>query len=93
MSIADMHPLLFSDLLGIGEQYKHVFYTWLAMAILFTAGFLLKGRTRLVPTGLQNFFEVVIGGLEDFTVTTVGEQGRKVFPILCGIFLFIITCY
>ena len=85
------HPLLFSSLLGIGEDYKHVFYTWCAMAILFIVGFLLRGRMKLVPTGLQNVVEVVIGGLEEFTVATVGEKGRKVFPILCGCFLFILV--
>ncbi len=85
------HPVLLSTLLGIGEDYKHVFYTWCAMAILFAAGFLLRGRMKLVPRGLQNFFEVLVGGLEDFTVATIGEKGRRVFPLLCGIFLFILT--
>ncbi len=61
------------------------------MAILFSIGLMLRGRMRLVPTGLQNLFEVVIGGLEDFTVATVGEQGRKIFGIICAIFLFILV--
>ena len=85
------HPVLLSTLLGVPEAYKHVFYTWIAMAILFIAGYLLRGRMKLVPTGLQNFMEVLIGGLEDFTVNTVGEKGRIIFPLLCGIFLFILT--
>lgn len=85
------HPVLLSTLLGIGEPYKHVFYTWCAMFILFTIGFLLRGRMKLIPSGLQNFMEVVIGGLEEFTVTTIGEKGRGIFPILCGIFLFILV--
>jgi F-type H+-transporting ATPase subunit a len=85
------HPLLFSSLLGIGEDFKHVFYTWCAMAILFIISFMLRGRLKLVPSGLQNVVEVVIGGLEDFTVATVGEKGRAIFPILCGCFLFILV--
>lgn len=85
------HPVLLSTLLGVPDAYKHIFYTWLAMIILFTAGYMLRGRMKLVPTGLQNFMEVIIGGLEEFTVTTVGEKGRTIFPLLCGIFLFIIT--
>ncbi|MDL2207579.1 F0F1 ATP synthase subunit A [Desulfovibrio sp. OttesenSCG-928-M16] len=85
------HPVLFSTLLGVPEAYKHIFYTWVAMIILFIVGYMLRGRMKLVPTGLQNFMEVIIGGLEDFTVTTVGEKGRIIFPLLCGIFLFIIT--
>ena len=84
------HPVLLSSLLGIGEDYKHVFYTWVAMAILFAIGFLLRGRMKMVPRGLQNIFEVLIGGLEEFTVTTIGEKGRSIFWLLCGLFLFIL---
>ncbi len=86
-----MHPLLFSQFFGFNESNKHLFYTWLAMAILFSIGLMLRGRMRLVPTGLQNFCEVLIGGLEDFTVATVGEQGRKIFGIICAIFLFVLV--
>ncbi|MDR2489195.1 MAG: F0F1 ATP synthase subunit A [Desulfovibrio sp.] len=85
------HPLLFSTLLGFDEGYKHVFYTWCAMAILLAVSLMLRGRLKLVPTGMQNVVEVVIGGLESFTVTTIGEKGRKVFPVLCGCFLFILV--
>ena len=84
------HPVLLSSLLGIGEDYKHIFYTWMAMAILFAIGFMLRGKMKMIPRGLQNTFEVIIGGLEEFTVTTIGEKGRAVFPILCGLFLFIL---
>ncbi len=91
MDMGQMHPVLFSELFGIPEMYKHVFYTWTAMAVLFGIAFALRGRMKLVPTGLQNIVEVVIGGLEEFTVNTIGEKGRKVFPILCGIFLFILV--
>ncbi len=92
MSAVDqMHPLLLSALLGVGEDYKHLFYTWLAMIILFAIGFLLRGRMKLIPTGLQNVIEVIIGGLEEFTVATIGEKGRSIFPLLCGIFLFILV--
>ena len=90
-AIDQMHPVLFAQLLGVPMKFNPVFYTWCAMAILFILGLLLKGRCRLVPAGLQNVCEVIIGGLEEFTVTTVGEKGRKVFPLLCGIFLFILT--
>lgn len=91
MNVEQMHPILFSDLLGINGDFKHVFYTWCAMAILFGFGLLLRGRMRLIPTGVQNVFEVLIGGLEEFTVATVGEQGRKIYPLLCGIFLFVLV--
>jgi F-type H+-transporting ATPase subunit a len=36
-------------------------------------------------------FETVIGGLEDFTVANIGEEGRRVFPFLCSLFIFILV--
>ena len=85
------HPVLISSLVGIEEPMKHVFYTWVAMAILFISGFALRGRMKMVPSGFQNVMEVVIGGLEEFAVGMSGEKARKVMPILAGIFLFVLV--
>lgn len=91
---AALHPFLVLEVaanaVGLPIPY-HVLYTWLAMAILFTIGIVVSKRLQMVPGGLQNFMEVIIGGLEDFVVTNVGEAGRSVFPVLCTIFLFILT--
>lgn len=88
------HPLLYMEILNkaLGTTIPlHVWYTWLAMAILFTCGLLIRSRVSLVPGGLQNLFEVIVGGLEDFVVANLGEGGRKVFPVLITIFVFILT--
>ena len=88
------HPLLYSDVMNnaLGTHIPwQVWYAWLAMAILFTCGLLVRRKLSLVPGGLQNFFETIIGGLEDFVVTNIGEAGRKVYPILATLFLFIVT--
>lgn len=69
----------------------HVWFTWLAMAILLIAGLMVRRKLTLVPGGLQNFFELVIGGMEDFVVANIGEKGRQFMPILATIFLFIVT--
>ena len=66
-----------------------VVFTWLVMAGLILAGLMVQKRISMVPGGLQNFFEVIIGGLEDFVVANIGEDGRKVFPILAVLFIFI----
>jgi F-type H+-transporting ATPase subunit a len=91
MGVESMHPVLISDLLGISEAYKHIFYTWVGMAILFGIGFALRGKMKLIPTPVQNVLEVIVGGLEDFTVAMTGEKGRKFFPLLCGIFLYLLA--
>lgn len=83
------HPILLSDVLGFTEAYKHVFYTWLAIIIIAILGLCVR-KTKLIPTGMQNVMEAMIGGLEDYTVMTIGEQGRSVYPFLGGIFFFIV---
>jgi len=94
------HPVLFSSLTGVDQavssmlhvtEAKHIFYTWCAMSILFIFSWMARRNLQMVPGGVQNFAEVVVGGLEDFVVTTIGEDGRKVFPILCGLFLYILV--
>ncbi|MEG2139309.1 MAG: F0F1 ATP synthase subunit A [Bilophila sp.] len=90
-------PILLSELVhldrisiaGQSLEFRHVFYTWMAMLLLFALGWLVRRNLSLVPGRLQSVFETVIGGLEDFTVTNMGEDGRKVFPVLIGLFLFI----
>ncbi len=92
------HPVLISTLLGVDEitiggstvEFKHVFYTWCAMAILFCVGLLVRSNLKTIPGRLQNVFEVIIGGLEDFAVSNMGEDARKVTHVLVGIFLFIL---
>lgn len=92
------HPILISSFLGVNEitigramEFKHVFYTWLGMAGLFALGAVARTRLTLVPGKLQNVLETLIDGLEQLTVNTMGEKGRRFVPLLCGIFIFILT--
>jgi F0F1-type ATP synthase, subunit a len=94
MSAGLPEPLTYSEIIdhALGLHLPpHVWYMWLAMIILLSCALMLRGRLQLVPGGMQNVFEAIIGGLEDFTVTNIGEEGRKVFPFLCSIFLFILV--
>ena len=75
---------------GKTVEFKHVFYTWCAMALLFMVGFLVRRRITLIPGPLQNVCETAIDGLEQFTVSTIGEEGRRFFPLLCATFLYIL---
>jgi len=69
----------------------HVWFTWMAMLFLIIMGLLVRRKLTLVPGKLQNFWEVVVGGLEDFVVVNIGEKGRTVMPVLLTIFVFIVT--
>ncbi|MFW6323675.1 MAG: F0F1 ATP synthase subunit A [Desulfovibrionales bacterium] len=102
---ADLHPIFFAEelakLIGLTKVENghvvslipiHVLYAWIAMALLIFLGWLATRKISLVPKGTQNFFEVLIGGMEDFVVENMGEGGRKVFPVLATLFIFILVC-
>lgn len=82
------------DEVTIGGQvieFKHVFYSWLCMAILFTVAYFLRKRLTMVPGRTQNVFEALIGTIEEFVCTTMGEVGRKYVPLLAGMFIYIFS--
>ena len=43
----------------------------------------------MMPGKAQNLFEVIVSGIEEFMVETVGEEGRWLFPLAATIFLYI----
>ncbi len=71
----------------------NITYTWFAMVVLI--GLALAARFSLkktAPTGFQNFFEVIIGGLENFIEEIMGPEGLHYFTLIAGLFLFILVC-
>jgi F-type H+-transporting ATPase subunit a len=56
------------------------------------AGALAAKSVTLVPGKGQNFFEILVGGIEDFMVTVTGEEGRWLFPLAATVFIYILTC-
>lgn len=64
--------------------------TWLVMAFLIVISLLATRNLESVPSGLQNFIEMVIEGLEKIFGGMVGENLRMFFPLVVTFFLFII---
>ena len=93
------HPYLFLvklfELIGLGHfahTYKHVVYSWFVMALLIGLGYLGAKAVALIPTKGQNFFEILISGIEEFAVGVTGEEGRWLLPLVATVFLYIATC-
>ncbi|MFH2058364.1 MAG: F0F1 ATP synthase subunit A [Pseudomonadota bacterium] len=91
------HPYLFlTSVFGMvgmekwAAAHPQVTYMWLAMVILIVFGFLAGKSVSMVPKTAQNVFELVISGLEEFMVSITGDEGRKSFPLLLTIFLFVL---
>jgi F-type H+-transporting ATPase subunit a len=63
---------------------------WFAMILLVIFGWIGGKSVALVPKTVQNVFEVIISGLEEFMVGITGEEGRDSYPLLLTVFLFVL---
>ena len=83
-----MHPLLFLD-----NKFfpPHVTYTWFIMLLLVALSFLATRRLDMFPSRVQNVMEVFLGGLDNLLVDTMGEEGRKFFPLIATLAIFIMV--
>ncbi len=68
----------------------YVTYTWLLIILLVIVVKLTVRRIELVPKGGQNFFEILISGIEEFMVGVTGEEGRYLFPLIGTLAFFIL---
>ncbi|MGC9195101.1 MAG: F0F1 ATP synthase subunit A [Syntrophobacteraceae bacterium] len=82
------NPHTFTDFL----LQPHVTYTWVAMLFLLIVSALGVKSIKMVPEGGQNFFELVISGIEDFMIDITGEEGRFMFPLIASLGFFILCC-
>lgn len=86
-----MHSFSFFEFLETSYHIPpHVSYSWLIMAILLLGAFLATRRIDVFPSKFQNFMEVVIGGIDSLVNDTMGHEGRKFFPLIATIALFIL---
>lgn len=89
-----MEPLIFFHttwLKDIGINMTIVFNTLFVILLLGTLSFLATRRLQVQPGSLQNVMEVVVDGLHGLMIDTMGEHGKKFFPLVATLFIFILT--
>ncbi len=94
-----VHPLLFLQFFRQLLEPLHVSeaaadaiaYTWLIIILLAILSLLATKSLKSVPGGLQNFMEVVVGGIENMILETMGEKGRPFFPLVATLAIFILV--
>ena len=65
--------------------------TWLSIIFLVGIFYAVTRRIKLIPGRGQSVLEAVLGGLLSFCQSVAGEEnGRRFFPIITTIFLFVI---
>ncbi len=64
---------------------------WLTMAVLAGLAFAATRRMKVIPGKLQNIMETIVEMLLNFVEGVTGkENGRRFFPVIATIFLFVI---
>jgi len=70
-----------------------VLTSWIGAIILIVISLLASRKMKLIPSGWQNIFEMVIEFLYNTANSVIGDekQTRRYFPLVATIFLFIIS--
>jgi F-type H+-transporting ATPase subunit a len=63
---------------------------WITIIFLVVFCYVITRRMKLVPGRLQTIFEFLVGWLYDLCTSVAGEEnGRRFFPVVATIFLFV----
>lgn len=67
--------------------------SWVTVILLAVLAILMNRTIKMVPTGLQNIFEIIIDYFLKLTDQVTGnrKQSEKFFPIVITIFLFVLV--
>jgi F-type H+-transporting ATPase subunit a len=85
-----MHTLSFLNLAFPGIP-THITYTWLVMAFLIILAFLATRRLSITPGSVQNVMEVIIDAFHNLLLDTMGHEGKRFFPLIATLGLFILV--
>lgn len=68
-----------------------VCYTWFIMALLAVLSYMATRHLTIVPGKLQNFMEMIIETIDGFMIDTMGPQGRRFFPLVATLGIYILV--
>ena len=77
--------------LGFTFNTETILMTWLAMAIVIIVSCLAVRNLKAVPTGCQNFIEIIVVWLHGQIDSMMGKRGRLLAPFIVSLFLFLLT--
>jgi F-type H+-transporting ATPase subunit a len=67
-----------------------LFTTWIVMALLLLFAFAATRKLSMVPSGLQNVFELAVEMWDNLGTSVAGERNKMFFPFVTTIFLFVL---
>ncbi|MBI4699133.1 MAG: F0F1 ATP synthase subunit A [Nitrospirae bacterium] len=86
-------PTIFpvSILLEMGIP-PYVAFSWVATIIIVVAAVMARMSLKLIPTGIQNFMEVIVEFFLNLAETSIGHMGRTFFPLIATLGIYILVC-
>jgi len=65
---------------------------WAVVLILCVVAWFLRKSLKMVPTGIQNFFEIIVNGALGMADSVTGSRAKtlKIFPIAFCVFIFVL---
>lgn len=83
----------FAGLISHDHDFIIGFYTIVCAIVTIFVSKLATRKMQLVPSGLQNVYEMVIEGILHIAKDVIGEQNaRKYFPLAGSIAIFVFFC-
>lgn len=74
---------------GFENAINALTVSWFVTLLLFALFFITRGRLKQVPTGLQNFFEMIVDLVQNLAEPIVGRHAAFFFPLFFYLFVFI----
>ncbi len=86
-----METFLFFENHWLEERHLVIVcYTWFVMVVLALLSFMATRRLSIIPGKLQNFMEVIIETIDNFLIETMGPEGRRFFPLVATLGIYIL---
>lgn len=79
-----------SGIINFLHHWENIVFSWIVIILICTLAYLASRKSSLIPSGLQNFMEMVVEGLYNFFVGILGPEGRKYVPFLGTLFIYIL---
>lgn len=65
--------------------------TWIAMAVAIVISCLAVRSLKVIPTGWQNFLEIIVEWLHNQIEGMMGKRGMFLAPFIVSLFMFLLT--
>ena len=78
------------ELFGVLPVTNAVFTAWLVIVVLVLFAFFSTRNLKMLPSGVQNFWELVVELWIGVVDQSMGKRGRRFVPLLATSFLFIL---